>query len=937
MAVTGYHLPMELLGRLAELAACQEALSGEHGQARAVMITGPPGIGKTSLWRAAADVAAAGLPGRAVVLRTTGVPGAPTALAGLADLLDPVIAAALPTMPPPQASALRAALGQALPQVPVTDVVLERALVGLLRDLAAAGLVIAVDDEQWLDDDSRRLLQAAAVRLSGVPARWLVSSRFSGAGQGFGQGLTRVLARELGPRAAWIHVNGLDDAALSELVASRFPGPWSASVLRQVITLAAGNPYTALEVARETVARGGQHGRSARIPAGLTAATRQRLDRLRPPTLAVIQVAALTAAPARALLRAVLPGPVDEHVDEAIEAGILHASPPDPLLRFSHPLLREAAEGMLTGPRKRRLHRDIGAAIDDPREAAWHLGQGADEPDEALAQRLQLAAEDALVRGTPARAAELAQAAVELTPDPNGLPGWHRRLVWLATLTAANEFGQVRRQGEKWATQVPDAMRGWLAVLRSRVETNAQDHLDLLVTAADDATGPDPLRSALASAEASIVLGLQLGQLAAARRLAAAAIPHAQATGIPVLLRGVMAADGLLAVLAGEPGAGDQLRAAIAIPGFADNPVPYESPESALAAWHIWRGEHRPARDLLRPVLAAAERTGSGRCRFSAHVALAYAEWLAGDWAASSAHVKEAARWNRESGYDRGWQLALVKSLVLAGRGDVAEARAVAAGGLREAEAQREWDTAAGCRYVLSMTELSLDDPVAALRWLDPVSDLPQAGDISEPGCRPFVPDLIEAWATTGRLDAAADRLGWLQDAARRLDHPWARITSGRAGAVLRMARRDPAGAVDAVAAVIGEARACPLPFELGRCLLVLGTAQRKARQRREAASTLDEAAAIFGRLGARPWQELVAAQRARLAPGRDDDLTPTERRVAELVASGRSNPEIAASMFISVKTVEANLTRVYRKLGLRGRVDLARHALGSGDSWLGD
>jgi hypothetical protein len=182
------------------------------------------------------------------------------------------------------------------------------------------------------------------------------------------------------------------------------------------------------------------------------------------------------------------------------------------------------------------------------------------------------------------RLAELAQAAVELTPDPNGLPGWHRRLVWLATLTAANEFGQVRRQGEKWATQVPAAMRGWLAVLRSRAETNAQDHLELLVTAADDATGPDPLRSALASAEASIVLGLQLGQLAAA-------IPHAQATGIPVLLRGVMAADGLLAVLAGEPGGGDQLRAAIAIPGFADNPVRYESPESALAAWHIWRGE----------------------------------------------------------------------------------------------------------------------------------------------------------------------------------------------------------------------------------------------------------------------------------------------------------------------------------------------------------
>jgi DNA-binding CsgD family transcriptional regulator len=935
---------MELLGRLAELAACTEALSGDHGHASAVIITGPPGIGKTSLWRAAADAALAALPAAAVVLRTTGISSAPPALANVADLLDPVIEAALPAMPGPQAAALRAALGHALPQAPVTELILERALVGLLRDLAAGGLVIAIDDEQWLDEDSRRLLAAAAVRLSGVPVRWLVSSRSHGPdhdcghgpghdpGPGSSPGLTRVLARELAPRAAWIPVGGLGEAALSDLITSRFPGPWSAGVLRQVIMLADGNPYTALEVARETAARGGQDGRSARVPSGLTAATRQRLDRLDRRALEVIHVAALTAAPTRALLRAMIPGEADARVDDAIEAGILHASPPDPVLRFSHPLLREAAGAMLTGPRKRRLHRDIGAAIDDPHEAAWHLSQGADEPDEDLAQRLQRAAEDALVRGTPGRAAELAQAAIELTPDPDSMPGWHRRLVWLATLTAANEFGQVRRHGEKWATQVPAAMRGWLAVLRSRVETNAEDHLELLVTAADAAGGQDPLRSALAYAEASIVLGLQLGQLDAARRLAAAAIQQAQVTGIPVLVRGVMAAEGLLAVLAGEPEAGDQLRAAIAIPGFADNPVPYESPESALAAWHIWRGEHGPARDLLRTVLAAAERTGSGGCLFSAHVALAYAEWLAGDWEASSAHATAAARWNRDSGYDREWQLAMVTSLVLAGRGEVARARAVAASGLREAEAQREWDSAAGCRYVLGMTELSLDDPVAALRWLDPVSDMPRAGGIGEPGCCPFIPDLIEAWATTGQIEAAADRLDWLQGAARRLDHPWARITSGRAGAVLLMARRDPAAAVDAVAGAADEARQRQLPFELGRCLLVLGTAQRKARQRREAASSLDEAAAIFGRLGARPWLELAAAQRARLAPGRDDELTPTERRVAELVADGHSNPQIAASMFISVKTVEANLTRIYRKLGLRGRVDLAR-SLGSGEA----
>jgi len=230
---------------------------------------------------------------------------------------------------------------------------------------------------------------------------------------------------------------------------------------------------------------------------------------------------------------------------------------------------------------------------------------------------------------------------------------------------------------------------------------------------------------------------------------------------------------------------------------------------------------------------------------------------------------------------------------------------------------------------VLGQVELSVDDPAAALRWLDPIADMLQADGIGEPGLYPFTPDLIEAWAATGQLDRAASRLAWLQDAAGRLDHPWARITAGRAEACLRLAEHDPAAAAAAADAVIAEARVRRLPFELGRCLLVLGTAQRKARQRRDAAASLDEAIATFRDLGAARWQALAAAQRARLTPGRDNSLTPTERRIADLVASGHSNPEIAATLYISVKTVEANLTRIYRKLGLRGRVDLARHGLG--------
>lgn len=912
---------MELLGRLPELTACKEALSGDRHHATAAIIAGPPGIGKTSLWRAVVGSES----GDAVVLSTTGIPGARAGLANVADLLDPVIDTALPLMPGPQANALRAALGQISPQAPVTDMLLERAIVGMLHGLAANGVVIAVDDEQWLDEDSRRLLEAAVVRLTSVPVRWLVSVRSEQAVHG----LSRMLDHELGPHAARIDVTDLDDAALSELVMARFPGHWSPGVLRQVIALATGNPYAALEVARETVACGEQDGATAHMPSSLAAAIRGRLRRVGQQTLVVVQAAALTAAPTRALLRIVTTGPVDEHVNEALEAGILQVTPPDPVLRFGHPLLREAAEGMLTDPRRRELHRVIGAALNDPHEAAWHLARGAEEPDEDLAKRLDLAAEDAAARGAPARAATLARAAVGLTPDQDSPEGWHRRLTWLVWLTAAGEFDRARRNSKEWAPRIPASMRGRLSLLRAHVETNVEETYDLFITALEDLTGQDPLRTALAYAEASIVLGLLLGRLDQARAFAAAAIPHARAAGYPPLLRGVLAADGLLGAMAGEPGAGNQLKDAVRLPGFADTLFPYKSPETALALWHMWRGEPSEARDLLEAVVTLAERIGSSGCVVDAKITLASVEWQAGHWDQAAAHAQATTRWSRESGRGQEGPLSFVMSLVRSGYGDNEDARMLAARGLSECEAQRDWAFAAQCRWVLGQLELSGDNPSAALGWLDPIAEMLQTGGIGEPGCYPFTPDLIEAWAATGHLDAAAGRLAWLRDAAERLDHPWARITSGRAEAVLRLAERRPAQAIDAVASVIPEARELRLPFELGRCLLVLGTAQRKARQRREAAISLDEAIVTFGRLGAARWQELAEAQRARLAPAQDDSLTPAERRIAELVAAGHSNPEIAAALFISVKTVEANLTRVYRKLGLRGRVDLARYTKG--------
>ena len=517
---------------------------------------------------------------------------------------------------------------------------------------------------------------------------------------------------------------------------------------------------------------------------------------------------------------------------------MLEAVPPDPVLRFSHPLLREAAEAMLPGPARRRLHRVIAAALEDPDEAAWHLARGADEPDEALAGRVERAVQNAAARGAAARAAALARSAVELTPDPDGPDGWRRRIVWLERLDAEGEFDQVRRLGEKWALDVPVSWRGRLTAMRAEVEADVERGCGLLAEAIEDLAGQDPARAAQAGAELGHRIAFLLGRLDQGRVHAAAAVTLARAAGNPVILRGALAADAYLAALAGEADVGDRLREAVRLPGFIDTPIPYVAPEMKLALWYLWRGEADRARDLLNAVITVAERHGSDENIHGARLHLAEVEWRAGNWDAAAAHAAAVARWSRESGYGQQWATAYVVSLIEAGRGNIGHARELAAHGQPGRPKPSGTATyAAQCRWVLGQLELSADDPAAALRWLEPIADMLQASGIGEPGCYPFTPDLIEAWAATGQLDRAASRLAWLQDAARRLDHPWARITSGRAQAALLLARRDPAAAAAAVAAVVPEARQRRLPFELGRCLLVLGTAQRKARQRRDAAA----------------------------------------------------------------------------------------------------
>jgi DNA-binding NarL/FixJ family response regulator len=185
----------------------------------------------------------------------------------------------------------------------------------------------------------------------------------------------------------------------------------------------------------------------------------------------------------------------------------------------------------------------------------------------------------------------------------------------------------------------------------------------------------------------------------------------------------------------------------------------------------------------------------------------------------------------------------------------------------------------------------------------------------------------IEALVELGQPDRAEPLLQWLEQRAQAVDRPWAQALALRCRALLCSTAGDSAAALAAVDAALVQHARNPMPFERARTLLVKGRIHRRRKEKRLAAGALQEALGTFEAVGAPHWAATTQAELERLGrrPSTADELTPTERRVAELAAAGLSNHEIAERAFLTTKAVEGNLTRVYRKLGIRSRGGLAR------------
>ena len=354
----------------------------------------------------------------------------------------------------------------------------------------------------------------------------------------------------------------------------------------------------------------------------------------------------------------------------------------------------------------------------------------------------------------------------------------------------------------------------------------------------------------------------------------------------------------------------------------------YTTPRSIVGLQLMWSGRIEDARAIFLEELAEYEKHAMYTVRQEVLCYLAELECRAGRWSIAADLSAEAMETVVESGQTATQShVALFnQALAAAHLGRVEEARSWGTDGLQRALANDDLFNATWHRAVLGFLELSLGRSAQAHEQLEPAVRYLERMGAAEPAIIPCVPDAVEALVALGRLDETEPLVDRLEEQGAARDRPWALATAGRCRGLIAAARGELEEALAALERALEEHRRVAQPFELGRSMLVHGQIQRRRKQKRAAREALQGARDAFADLGARLWVVRADAELARIGgrPPAPFELTASERSVAELVAEGRTNREVADSLFMSPSTVQAHLKRIYRKLGVRSRTELA-------------
>ncbi len=374
----------------------------------------------------------------------------------------------------------------------------------------------------------------------------------------------------------------------------------------------------------------------------------------------------------------------------------------------------------------------------------------------------------------------------------------------------------------------------------------------------------------------------------------------------------------------------EQMEEALALERSLPQELLVDDATSVLAFQLVWSGELERARRLLedrREALNARDDPEENGALWM----LSILEWRAGNWELGARHAADLLALRAQFGLEGEQPISeLPAALIAAHQGRIEEARDRSEGAVALAEADDIRIAQSGHCWVLGFIELSRGDPVTALGYLEHAWEIRDSVGVFEPGHRLDLADTLEALIAVGKLAEAERKLVPWEERSRALDRSWALAITARCRALLLAARGDLAGAQAGFERALAEHARTEDPFQHARTLLAQGVTQRRAKRRGAARTTLGDALERFERLGAPLWAEKARSELARIggrAPSRGE-LTEAERRIAALVAEGRTNREVAAALFVTEHTVEGALTRVYRKLGVRSRTELA-HRLG--------
>ncbi|MFE5791390.1 AAA family ATPase [Streptomyces sp. NPDC056503] len=696
-----------------------------------------------------------------------------------------------------------------------------------------------------------------------------------------------------------------------------------------------GNPRLALAVGRSLAdARTPVHHAEALTLSGRARdLARQLLGAAPPPVRATLLLAALALRPSATLVRRAGRPNAEADLAAAERAGLVSLAE-DGSLVFTAGLLPSTLVHDACWAERSAGHAALAEVVDDPVEAVRHRALASDRPDEELAAEVAAAAETARRRGNNALAAELALLAAESTPGRDGA----RRIARL--VDAAEEAARAARADLAMRATTDllardasptDRVRARLAVLDTAGQ-GLTDLDDMYVHAMEDSEGETALRAAV-QLRLAVKYVLADGDPERSRTAAMESAALAASVGDPRTAAQALTVQARMERALGSPDSEPVLARARELE-LTERPLGIRNAAQILTIRHaLFDDRLNDARDELNALLPLVQRRGSVEDAIELFRTLAEIESRIGACAAALAHAGQSLALTLEAGLSPGpawYALALAET---AG-GSLGRAASYARRSVQASEEEGDRVFLSRSRYALGRVQLINGDVAAALETLRRVQTDERAQSTVDPSMLRWHEELAEALLAHDAVEDALALLAEVRPVAQRLGRTTVLLGCDRAQALCLAAEGRTDEAAELLTGTAGRFAEAGLPLEQGRALMALARVERKRRRRSAAQTALHAAATIFERAGAVPWlaltSEAPAGELPGAAPGGDEvttalaSLTEAELRLARLVGQGASNQEAAAKLFLSVKTVEARLTRIYQKLDVRSRAQLA-------------